>query len=197
MKTHPNRAKHFPKNTPQPPFYRACLKSHGLPPPRLLVNPQGQSAVRFRHVQTRPLNFPKYWQIQIPWPDLTILRAPPQVAVAPLLHRHFQNRPVTLILFQVVQGQHYSCLHTFGPSLVIKFDPRIICHRTLPELSKNICMKKNIILGCICYDKTESFAWVEPLHNPAQPAFCFLYHVTIAWCHPLTIVKQHYTRGMQ
>ena len=27
-------------------------------------------------------------------------------------------------------------------------------------------------------DKTEAFAWVEPLHIPAEPAFCFLYHVT-------------------
>jgi hypothetical protein len=66
MKPNPNRAKHFPKSTPQPPFYRACPKSHGLPPPRLLVNPQDPTAVRFRHAQTRPLNFPKYWQIQIP-----------------------------------------------------------------------------------------------------------------------------------
>ena len=87
MKPHPNRAKHFPKSTPQPPFYRACMKSHGLPQPHQLVNPQGPSAVRFRHEQTCPMNFPKYWQIQIPWPYQTILRAPPQVAVAPLL-RH-------------------------------------------------------------------------------------------------------------
>lgn len=104
MKPYPNRAKHFPKSTPQPPFYRACPKSHGLPPPRLLVNPQGPSAVRFRHAQTQPLNFPKYWQIQIPKLYQIILRAQPQVAVAPLLRRrHFQNLQVMLKLFRVVQ----------------------------------------------------------------------------------------------
>jgi hypothetical protein len=70
---------------------------------------------------------------------------------------------------------------TLGRSLGNKFDPRIIYYRTLYEISKNICMKENAILGSICYDKTESFAWVEPLHNPAKPAFCFRYHVTTAY----------------
>ena len=110
MKPHPNRAKHFPKSIPQPPFYRASPKSNRLTPPRPLMNPQGPISVRFRHVQKRPLNFPKYWQIQISWPYQTILRAQPQVAVAPLLrHRHFQNRPVMLMLFRVRKGQHNSC----------------------------------------------------------------------------------------
>jgi|SRR6056300_502038 hypothetical protein len=104
MKPHPNRAKHFPKSIPQPPFYRASPKSNRLTPPRPLMNPQGPSSVRFRHVHKRPLNFPKYWQIQISWPYQTILRAQPQVAFVPLLrYRHFQNRPVMLMLFPVAQ----------------------------------------------------------------------------------------------